>query len=168
MLNFDMASVYTYYLQTILDSQHPSGDIPSAVPIRNWRESQAGPSPRNASWTVPAVELGPDPTDISWTVAYPLIVRWMLKFYGDTRIVKTHYVSLKRYTDGLLARAAESSVLPIEFRWGDWCAIETREVATMATGAPMAAFNYILAIDAMGERAHVGGNASDVARYVAL
>ena len=43
-------------------------------------------------------------TDISWTVAYPLTVRWMLKFYGDTRVVKTHYAPLKRYTDGLLAR----------------------------------------------------------------
>ena len=155
MLNFDMASIYTYYLDTILDSQRADGDVPPAVPIKDFTSSLQS-NPRGSS------------TDISWSAAYPLITRWMLKFYGDVRIVHKHYGSLKRYTDGLLARAAKSSILPLDFRYGDWCAIETRAIATNATGPPMAGFNYILAIDAMGEMARVVGNAADEARYLAL
>ena len=160
MLNFDMASVYTYYLDTILDSQRPDGDEPPAVPIKDF--------PGRPDFPGPAISARPASSDISWTVAYPLITRWMLKFYGDSRVVKKHYAALKRYTDGLLARAAQSSILPIDFRYGDWCAIEARAVATAATGPPMAGFNYILAIDAMGEMALAVGNATDAVRYIAL
>ena len=155
MLNFDMASIYTYYLDTIQDSQRADGDVPPAVPIKDFPGS--------------SIDISTDiSTDISWSAAYPLITRWMLKFYGDTRIVHKHYASLKRYTDGLLARAAKSSILPLDFRYGDWCAIENRNICTAATGPPMAGFNYILAVDAMGEMAHVAGNATDEARYIAL
>jgi alpha-L-rhamnosidase len=162
MLNFDMASVYTYYLDTIRDSQRPDGDEPPAVPIKDFPRPNGGDElQRSTTSTRPS-------SDISWTVAYPLITRWMLKFYNDSRVVKKHYAALKRYTDGLLARAAQSSILPLDFRYGDWCAIEKRAVATNATGPPMAGFNYILAIDAMVDMARVVGNAADAARYIAL
>lgn len=93
-LNFDMALIYTSFLNTIRDSQEISGkrkgDVQGVVPTRGFLKETSGPD---------------GIVDISWTAAYPLITRWMLKFHGDERVVADHYPSLVTYIDNLLLHA---------------------------------------------------------------
>ena len=104
MLNFDMASVYTSFLETIRNNQQtaPSkrkGDVPGVVPTPGL----------GAGWGS-GLEAGPDGiTDISWSAAYPLITRWMLQFYGDERVVADHYPNLVRFMDNLHTHAQANS-----------------------------------------------------------
>ena len=96
-------------------------------------------------------------TDISWSAAYPLLARWMLRHYGDARVVRDFYPSLAAFMDNLLAAAAAEGPgargLPDFFTWGDWCAVENRSLATPGTGPELAAFNFLLAVDAMADMA---------------
>jgi hypothetical protein len=39
--------------------------------------------------------------------------------------------------------------LPDYSTWGDWCATEARDINRVETGPPLAAFNFILSMDAM-------------------
>jgi hypothetical protein len=48
------------------------------------------------------------------------------------------------------------------------CAVEARSIATPATGPELAAFNYILGLDAMVIMAYAVGESADSAKYKAL
>jgi len=167
LFNFDMAQVYTNFMQMIQDEQLPAnsshaGDLLGVVPSKHHFTSDASSTSGI--------------TDISWSAAYPLIARWVLKYYGDLRVVYRHWESLKTFVDQLSDYASShcSGGLADFFTWGDWCAVESRALATPGTGPELAAFNYILSLDAMAEMATalaVAGESSaaaDAARYAAL
>ena len=40
-----------------------------------------------------------NPDDISWTAAYPLVVNWLLLYFGDEAVVREHWPTLKLYVD---------------------------------------------------------------------
>jgi hypothetical protein len=120
MFNFDMAAVYTLFLDTIRDGQSPSsskkaGDVPGVVPgssvggasvteEEEVKEVEEEQEEDNAAGV--GVGTGPDGiTDISWSAAYPLITRWMLTYYEDSRVVADHYPNLVAFVDDLLAHA---------------------------------------------------------------
>eukprot|EP00750_Incisomonas_marina_P022045 INCI4830.2.p1 GENE.INCI4830.2~~INCI4830.2.p1 ORF type:complete len:1072 (-),score=158.19 INCI4830.2:421-3636(-) len=166
MLNFDMASVYTSFLETIRNNQQtaPSkrkGDVPGVVPTPGL----------GAGWGS-GLEAGPDGiTDISWSAAYPLITRWMLQFYGDERVVADHYPNLVRFMDNLHTHAQANSTtegLPDYFTWGDWCAVENRSLATPGTGPELAGFHFLLGVDAMADMAKVLGKSADVTKWTTM
>eukprot|EP00937_MAST-01D_sp_MAST-1D-sp2_P003514 g3514.t1 len=170
MLNFHMAPVYTLFLETIRDSQQANaskraGDVAGVVPVNHLGVAAA------AGGTAGMVGAGPDGiTDISWSAAYPLIARWMLRHYGDARVVRDHFDNIAAFLDDLTAHAAASSKggLADFFTWGDWCAVESRALATPGTGPALAAFNYLLGLDAAAEMAAAIGREADASRYGAL
>merc|ERR1719397_1153438 len=157
MYNFDMAPIYTEFLKTIQDGQAGAstsfpGDVPPVCPVKNTHSMGA-----------------PQYHDISWTAAYPLITRWMLKYYGDTRVVTRHFDSLVDFVDGLLAHAnASVGGLPDFWVWGDWCAVEDRKLERPGTGPELAAFNFIMSFDAMAEMASRINRATAHTKYAKL
>jgi len=128
-----------------------------------------GPGDGNLPVNVPAGAPG-RPMDISWTAAYPLIAHWLHLYYGDLGVVREHWPTLKRYVDGQRRQmgggggGAEPNV-PDFWNFGDWCAIEARNICTPNTGPPAAAANFILAVEAMASMAGALGEDADEAKY---
>lgn len=177
MFNFDMAQIYTNFLQMIEDDQESSkhkGDVPGVVPSNR--------DPHLTSDRDLLHTSNRDPsgiTDISWSAAYPLIARWVLRYYGDLRLVARHWKSMKAFVDQLTGYASSHCTggLADYWTWGDWCAVDSRAEATPTTGPELSAFNYILALDAMAEMAvalaadpefNEPGAAEDATNYAAL
>jgi|EP01043_Picozoa_sp_COSAG02_P016870 alpha-L-rhamnosidase len=107
--------------------------------------------------------------DLSWTAAFPLITSWLYKYYADTYPIMKHWDSLKKYMDGVHDQASKDpGGLPAFWTWGDWCAVEARAIATPATGPELAAFNYILGLDAMVTMADAVGEKEDAEKYKSL
>eukprot|EP00040_Diaphanoeca_grandis_P015233 m.77460 g.77460 ORF g.77460 m.77460 type:complete len:1094 (-) comp25018_c0_seq1:43-3324(-) len=158
MYNFNMAGIYTEFLNTIRDNQNGEGDVPGVVPPK-------GP-PRKETETLKAAGKK---TDISWSAAYPLITAWMYEYYADTRVIVDHFPTLELYVDGLYeAATSRPGGLPDFFTWGDWCAVEARATNTPGTGPELAAFNFIAAVDAMEKMAGVIGNMTAQKKYTAM
>ncbi len=84
--NFDMARLYTKWLDDFADSQRADGEIPPIVPTSGdpgWGYSDSG-----------AGIVAPQP---SWDAAYPEVAWAMWQYYGDRRIVERHFEGLVRY-----------------------------------------------------------------------
>lgn len=77
VLQLHMASFYTKWLQDMQDAQLPGGGLSSTVPYAKHYP----------------------PVDPSWPTAYPQIARLLYRYYGDLRVVQTHYDSIKAYVD---------------------------------------------------------------------
>lgn len=93
-----------------------------------------GPKNHNRPGQPPSNLLYPD--DISWTAAYPLIVNWLLQYYGDTGAVRDHWDALKLWTDAQKRQMGPADGLPSYWVWGDWCApFVPRSNCTIGTGA---------------------------------
>lgn len=157
MYNFGMASVYRRFMKTFVDTQTATGDVPGAIP--------------NTGFMAPADPVSsPRITDISWSGAFPQISRWMMLYYGDTASASENWGALTKYVDMLTSAATNNTYdgIAADFIWGDWCAVESRAVATPNTGPLLAAFNYVLNLDAMAQMADVLGKAADHAKYAGL
>lgn len=108
--NFNMAAFYTNWLDDMQDIQEKNGNIPNTAPNL----------------------VGGHGGGIPWGSAYILLPWWMYQYYGDVRIMKEHYTSMKRYVDYLYQLARHDDV-PEEkyvindfgsywFSLGEWCA----------------------------------------------
>jgi hypothetical protein len=53
-------------------------------------------------------------------------------------------------------------------RAGDWCAVEPRALASPGTGPELAAFNFLLSVDAMADMALALGKTADAVQYESL
>ena len=106
LLNFNMAPIYTSFLQTILDSQKvaPAATAGDVAPVVPTSEKLLTSSTSSSS-----ADRGSGIADISWTAAYPLITRWMLKFHDDKRLAAKHYPHLVEYISDLLNHTTQGS-----------------------------------------------------------
>ncbi len=84
IFNMDMAAFYTKYVRDIEDAQSPVGAYPDTVPwIRDVIPAEGAPGWGDAG----------------------IIIPWIVyKFYGDTRILKRHFISMKKYIDFITER----------------------------------------------------------------
>ena len=154
----------------IQDTQHPTdGDVAPVAPVPV--KFTKGPDKDElikVGSRMPRLGKGAM-ADLSWTAAFPLITSWLYKYYADTYPITKHWASLKKYMDGVHDQASSSpGGLPAFWTWGDWCAVEARAIATPATGPELAAFNYILGLDAMVTMADAVGEKDDAEKYKAL
>lgn len=113
--NHKMAAFYTAFADLMQDDQGADGSMPNWVPI--FGLTYPGPGAPN------------------WMTAYPTIIWTVYKFYGDERIVRRHWGSLKKYiawydgkfnathgnfTADPFRRDAHGKLSPTQFP-GDWC-----------------------------------------------
>ena len=155
MYNLWSPNIYRRFLSDVRDSQHTEGTLAGFV---------AGVVPGATSVTPPADNGQSKGLDISWTAAYLLDATWLLTYYGDTSILREHWPSLKAYVDGHLRVADNHTAmdgLPDYWTWGDWCAVESRALATPGTGPQAAAGNFLMALKGASEIADALGLESD-------
>ncbi len=151
--DFRMASFYTKWLNDMRDSQYDNGRIPNTSPTL----------------------IGGNGGGIAWGSAYVLIPWWMYRYYADTTILATHYVTMKKYL-AYLHHLAKSDANPSEAfiinafggYWdslGEWCA------PGQSDGPNHPVVNtayYFLDAWTFSKIAGVLGHKRDAVRYLAL
>ena len=151
--DFQMASFYTKWLNDMRDSQFENGKIPNTSPTL----------------------VGGGGGGVAWGSAYVLLPWWMYQYYDDIRIMKDHYLTMKRYLDYLyhLARTdsnpGESHIInDFGGYWsslGEWCAPGQRG----GPNHPMVhTYYYYLNTSVMAKIAVVLGHNDDAIKYSAL
>ena len=153
LYNFWAVPMYELFLDSIRANQHNiTGNLPMNTPAN-----------------IPV-----KPSDISWTAAYPLISHWLYLYCGDIGAVREHWPTLKLFMDGERAQMDSKCTsrctaggVPNYWGCGDWCAVESRAIATPNTGPPAAAANYVLSLEAMVAMADALGEEEDGAKYKA-
>jgi alpha-L-rhamnosidase len=102
LFNFAPAAVYTKWINDLCDEQQPSGELPGIVPTSGW-----------------GYQWGNGPP---WDSALALIPYYLYLYEGDTRILASHFESLRRYVDFLTGKAREGIV---DWGLGDWAPAKT-------------------------------------------
>ena len=87
LYTFDVASLWSKWLDDIRGSQRAAGDLPVISPI-HWRESSWRPWP-------------------AWMSTYPLFVWAIHQYYDDRRVLERHYDAMRRLVDYLGTMAQE-------------------------------------------------------------
>lgn len=81
----DVARFLTKWLGDLRDSQISSGQLPVIVPSGGWGYRELAPAPE-------------------WTTVYPYVLREMHRWYGDDRLLHSHWPSVVKYLDWELGR----------------------------------------------------------------
>jgi len=140
MFNWANGAGYTKWMLDFHDEQKETGELPGIIPTGGW-----------------GYHWGNGP---AWDSAY-LIIPWtMYCYYGDVRILETHFDRFKRYVDYLTTRA-EGHIVKIGL--GDWAPVKTQTPeALTSTG-----FYYV---DAMitARCAEILGRTADSEKYRTL
>jgi len=102
MLNFDMATFYTKWLDDISDAQNKkTGFVPHTAPFYG---GGGGPA---------------------WGCAYIIIAWYMYLYYEDTEVLKDHYDGMKMWIEYLTSRTDGDYIVhreePGSWFLGDWC-----------------------------------------------
>ncbi len=103
LINYNVASSYSQWLDTMADTQRPSGQFPGIVPSAGW----------GYNW-------GSGP---AWDNAFILIPWYVYEHTGDSRLIERHYESMKLYMEFCASMATDHI---LSFGLGDWCPFETK------------------------------------------
>jgi alpha-L-rhamnosidase len=95
---FDVAAFYDKWLQDIVDTQHPNGQLPSVAP---------------SYW-----ERYPD--DITWPSTLLYAASNLRRQYGDTRMIESLYPSMKKWMEYSATSLDKDGLTNWAF-YGDWC-----------------------------------------------
>ncbi|MBN2476347.1 MAG: glycoside hydrolase family 78 protein [Pirellulales bacterium] len=100
--NADVGAFYTKWLQDLEESQRPSGAFPGYAPFPMQHGEEFG---------------------TAWMDAGVICPYTIYQVYGDTRVIRRHYASMKRFMD--FRRRAADGFLGVEHgnAWGDWLAV---------------------------------------------
>ncbi|HEV2494089.1 MAG TPA: family 78 glycoside hydrolase catalytic domain [Terriglobia bacterium] len=135
ILNFDMAAFYTNFIRDIHDEQGEDGTVTDTVPHR----------------------FGSRPADPAWGTAYPQLIWYMWKYYGDKRVLEENYDGVKRYVE-FLRRRAQNNILSYSY-YGDWVSI------VPTPGAFVSAAYYYYDVELLSQMAAVLGRSEDAQAY---
>ena len=149
---FNNAALYSKWLQDIEDSQSPEGSI-SVV------------SPRY--WTIYH-------DDVTWPSAYFYIAKMLQMQYGDTRPIKKHYASMKRYLERIQEVSMQDYILTKD-AYGDWCMpperqelIHSEDPARKTAKEVLSTTMYYSLLNIMSEFAEITGNKKDIEGFKEL
>lgn len=147
--NFDVAAFYTKWLKDLAADQLPDGKVPHVIP--DVLKGDGG----STAWA-----------DVS------VIVPWtMYLSYGDKRILKEQYPSMKAWVEYMEKRAGEDNLWTGDTHYGDWLAFASnRSDYTGATTEKdlIATAYYCYSTTLLGKIAGITGNQADAEKYAAL
>jgi len=109
LFNFNAASSYSQWLDCMVDTQRPSGQLPGIVPSSGWGYNNTN---------------GP-----AWDSALLLIPWYIYLYTGDRTTIVKHYDAMKKYVDYCSSRAENNIV---SFGLGDWCHVDRARMVTSA------------------------------------
>ncbi len=142
LMNYDAASSYRQWLETMADTQRPSGQLPGIVPSSGW----------GYNW-------GSGP---AWDNAFVLIPWYIYLYTGDVSAIQHHYDGIRRYVDFCGTMATDHI---LEFGLGDWCPVDARHMPPAALTST--AYYYVDAC-LLARFAELTGHDQDVTVYQEL
>ncbi len=149
---FDNALLYGKWVQDIEDSQSPEGSV-SVV------------SPRY--WTIYN-------DDVTWPAAWFYAVKMLYYHYGNSKPIKKHYPSMKRYLERIQEVSMQDYILTKD-TYGDWCMpperqdlIHSTDPARKTAGPVLSTTMYYSLLNLMTEFAEITGHRDDIPAYKEL
>ena len=101
--NMDVAAFFTKWLKDVAADQRPGGEVPDVIPDVLNKQGSATIAP-SAGWG-----------DVS------VIAPWtMYLVYGDKRLLRTQYPSMKAWVDYMKKKAGDSYIWKGGSKYGDW------------------------------------------------
>ena len=139
LMNYDASSSYRQWLESMADTQRPSGQFPGIVPSSGW----------GYNW-------GSGP---AWDSAFTLIPWYIYLYTGDLTAIEQHYDGFRRYMD-FCADMATDYIL--EFGLGDWCPVDK---STMTSAALTSTAYYYVNAKLLATFAKLTGHDEDITVY---
>jgi alpha-L-rhamnosidase len=96
--NLDLAAFYTKFMDDIARSQRADGALPDVAMY--WAFFSGS---------------------VSWPSVFTIIPDWFIDFYGDPRLLETHYDSMKKWVLWVQANQRLSDGTLNASNYGDWC-----------------------------------------------
>ncbi|MFY0653381.1 MAG: glycoside hydrolase family 78 protein [Cyclobacteriaceae bacterium] len=111
--NFDVAGFYTKWLKDLAADQHENGLVPNVIPDILTGGKGVSAVGGTTGWADASVI-------IPWTV---------YQSYGDERILKEQYTSMKGWVDYMIERSGDDYLWndPKHWHWGDWLAYDANK-----------------------------------------
>ncbi len=148
--NFNVAAFYTKWLKDLAADQIPNGNVP---------------------WVIPDVNKGKRCGSTAWADA-SIIVPWTVyRIYGDKRILKEQYSSMKAWIEYMKSRAGEDNLWIGDKHFGDWLAFASnRSDYTGATTEKdlIATAYYYYSTTLLSKIAGILGKEADAGKYTSL
>lgn len=120
------------------------------------------------SHVVPNI-LGDQEGAAGWGDAATIIPWAMYQNYGDIRILKEQYESMKGWVDYIKAHCGSNGLWQIGFQYGDWLALDKEEGTNSSIGATdrylIANAFYAYSIDIVRKTARILGKVEDAEKY---
>lgn len=147
--NMDAAPFYAKWLRDLQADQLENGGVPHVIPdvLREEHHSSSG-------WADAAVIC-------PWTVYLS---------YGDERLLKEQYGSMKAWVEYVRSRAENGSIWKTGFHFGDWVALDAKEgsyFGATATDLIATAF-YAYSVELLAKAAKALGQEEDARNYEEL
>lgn len=146
---FDNALLYSKWLQDIEESQHENGNI-SAVSPRYWTIWEG---------------------EVTWSSAYFNGADMLYRQFGDDSAIKSHYPSMKRWVEFILANSMRNGVV-VKDTWGDWCMppesdelIHSNDPMRKTYPEILASATFYYLLNKMCEYAEISGHQEDIIFY---
>jgi alpha-L-rhamnosidase len=140
--NFDTATSYEHWIDTIADTQRPSGQLPGIIPNSGW-----------------GYNCGNGP---AWDSAFILIPWYIYLYTGRVNAIKAHYDAMKKYVD-YCSYMADGNI--VSFGLGDWCHVDQERIVDPALTST--AYYYVDAL-IIAKFAEILGRTGDIQSYTAL
>ena len=102
---FDIVKLYGKWIQDIQDAQLDNGSIPDVCP---------------SYWPMYR-ELGKGYGDnATWSGSYIILVGMLYDQFGDTEVIRNHYLTMKKWLERMSQRYLKDGILTRDI-YGDWC-----------------------------------------------
>jgi alpha-L-rhamnosidase len=149
--NYDMTAFWEKWMEDIRDSQAPDGGLPVIAPLHSRMMGTT-----YTQWP-------------SWHSTYPILPWFMYLYYGDRRVLESHYPQFKKLV-AWLGEVAEDDLIPFE-ECGDHMEPQTNgytQWISKNTRSGLTATAYYYAqLDVLAKIAEVLGETGDAASYAA-
>lgn len=151
---FRHALLYEKWLKDIEQIQSENGCVPDVAP---------------AFWT-----FDQHSGNVTWPAAYICVADMLYNQYGDSRPIKEHYASMKKWMDFIRDTQMKDNVV-INDVYGDWCMppesqelIHSADPARKTDGRLLATSFYYRLLNIMSKFAAISGNEADIPAYQEL
>ncbi|MDR2956302.1 MAG: glycoside hydrolase family 78 protein [Prevotella sp.] len=139
------ALLYDKWVNDIRDSQHEGGSLPDVSPDY---------------WDVRT-------ENVTWPSAYIFAINMLYEQYGDTRPIKEHYPSMKKWINHMTSNYMTDYILTKD-NFGDWCMpperqelIHSEDPARKTDGAILSTTFFYRLLNLMSKYAAMNGYSSD-------
>jgi alpha-L-rhamnosidase len=140
LYNFDVITVYEKWLNDFTDVQKENGVLPCIIPTSLWGYDWAN--------------------GVDWTCAIAIIPWEIYLFYGDSRLLQTMYIPIKRYVDYITSISQDYLT---DWGLGDWIPVKTKSNKELTTSL----YYYACAL-ILSKAATLFGNEIDAGYYTSL